>query len=78
MIDPQVITVELHGQIVGQVVSSASGMCAFQYDPSYLQLGQSISPLALPLTNSVMVAKPEPFRGISGSSTTRYQMGGDG
>jgi len=66
MIDPQVITVELHGQIVGQVVSSASGMCAFQYDPSYLQLGQSISPLALPLTNSVMVAKPEPFRGNFG------------
>ncbi len=66
MIDPTSVTVRLHGAVVGRLVTTPEGLCAFQYDSAYVQTGYSISPLALPLTDAVVVAKPRPFRGNFG------------
>ncbi len=63
MINPDTITVRLHGITVGRIAVTQKGLCAFQYDPAYLQTGHSISPLSLPLTQTVMIAKPDPFHG---------------
>ena len=66
MIEPQRVTVLLHGRVVGRIAQTADGRCAFQYEPEYVADGHSISPLALPLNNAVTVAKPTPFRGNFG------------
>jgi serine/threonine-protein kinase HipA len=63
MIDPAVVTVSLHGKVVGRLAITPAGRCAFQYDTAYLQAGHSISPLDLPLAHGVTVAKPDPFAG---------------
>jgi serine/threonine-protein kinase HipA len=66
MIDPRSLTVSLYGRMVGRLMQQSEGLCVFQYDPAYAATGMSISPLALPVTTEVMVAKPEPFRGTFG------------
>lgn len=41
-------------------------LCAFQYTPSWLASGVSISPLELPLRAGLFVAQPQPFAGDFG------------
>jgi len=66
MIEPQAVTVTLHGRTVGQIAVTSTGLCAFQYDSEYVATGHSISPFALPLDNEVQLAKPSPFQGNFG------------
>ena len=66
MIDPPAITVFLHGTKVGRLATTPDGLCAFQYDAEYVASGHSISPLALPLTTDVAIARPTPFGGNFG------------
>lgn len=41
-------------------------LCTFEYDPLWLKNGFSISPLQLPLTPGLFIAKPRPFAGNFG------------
>lgn len=43
-----------------------NGLCAFEYDTSWIADGFSISPFELPLRTGIFVAKPEPFYGNFG------------
>lgn len=51
---------------VGTLAETPEKLTAFQYAPSWLNDGFSISPLSLPLRNDVFVANPEPLMGLFG------------
>ena len=61
-----VIDVHLNDTRIGRLAQTADRLCAFEYDPAYLQTGFSISPLFLPLQAGVFVAKATPFGGNFG------------
>ena len=60
------VEVYWHNQLVGKIALTESGVCAFEYSPSFLQNGFSISPFELPLKSGVFLAKPHPFNGNFG------------
>lgn len=60
------IAVLYHDQKVGTLAAANSGVLAFQYERSWLSNGFSISPLSLPLSNKVFLAKPHPLNGVFG------------
>ncbi len=55
-----------HNQLVGKLVLTDAGLCAFEYSAHFLQNGFSISPFELPLRSGVFVAKSQPFNGNFG------------
>ncbi len=57
------VEVFLANQKVGRMALTPQGLCAFEYDASYLQTGSSISPFHLPLESNVFLAKHTPFEG---------------
>ena len=61
------LSVLYHERKVGELTMTPDNRCcAFQYDKEWLVSGFSISPLDLPLTSNLFVAKPEPFWGNFG------------
>ena len=59
----KVIDVFMNNMKVGRIALTSDSLCAFEYDPDYLQYGKSISPFGLPLKNQVFIAKRTPFNG---------------
>lgn len=53
-------------QLVGILAETKEGSVAFEYDKNWLLHGFSISPLKLPLNDTVFIAKRDPFEGIHG------------
>ena len=51
---------------IGRIALTPDSLCAFEYDPSYLLSGNSISPFHLPLKQEVFVARRTPFNGNFG------------
>ncbi len=62
----ELVEVYIGNNKVGRVAQTREGICAFEYDASYLANGISISPFELPLKNGVMLAKRNPFAGNFG------------
>lgn len=61
------LTVMHHNRSVGTLsMTPDNRLCAFQYDKVWLANGFSISPLDLPLSPGLFIAKPEPFWGNFG------------
>lgn len=60
--------VEVHfaDEHVGTMAQIDSRRTAFQYAPSWIENGFSISPISLPLENRLFIAAPEPFDGLFG------------
>ena len=50
-------------RVVGHLVLTKEGLCAFEYSTEWLISGFSISPFELPLRSGVFIAKPRPFDG---------------
>ena len=67
----QVARVEMWGQTVGALAyQPESGLCAFEYDPSWIRTGIEISPIRLPLSSRIyqFPALPRPtYRGLPGA-----------
>ncbi len=63
MNEVKVIEVYMNGIKVGRIALTPDALCAFEYDPTYLSSGESISPFNLPLKSEVFVAKRTPFYG---------------
>ncbi|MEA4936073.1 MAG: type II toxin-antitoxin system HipA family toxin [Paludibacter sp.] len=61
-----VVEMYQNGIRTGRLAQTADRLCAFEYDPAYLQTGFSISPFFLPLQAGVFVAKATPFGGNFG------------
>ena len=59
----KVIQVLINETKVGRIAMTSDSLCAFEYDPSYLISGTSISPFNLPLKSEVFIAKRTPFNG---------------
>ncbi len=57
------IEVFISDQCVGRLALTPQGLCAFEYDPKWLQTGFSISPFQLPLESGLKIAKRDPFFG---------------
>jgi serine/threonine-protein kinase HipA len=51
---------------VGDLTLTQDGLCAFQYDGSFIEKGFSISPFYLPLERKVFIGKQNPFNGNFG------------
>ena len=47
-------------------IAQAGRKSAFQYGPSWITNGFSISPISLPLENRLFIAEQEPFDGLFG------------
>ena len=63
----ELISVKYHDQLVGTLsLTPDNKLCAFEYAPSWLLEGFSISPLELPLRQGLFLAKPAPFYGNFG------------
>ena len=64
----QIKSVEVlyHGRIVGTLSEYKKKLSAFQYSPSWLSEGFSISPFSLPLQEKVFFSSLEPFNGLFG------------
>jgi len=60
------VTVSYHDKIVGILAETKQGRVAFQYDKQWLAEGFSISPLSLPLNDSVFLPKTDCFDGLFG------------
>ena len=63
MNDVKVIEVFTNGEKIGRIAMTPDFLCAFEYDPTYLSTGMSISPFNLPLKQEVFIAKRIPFNG---------------
>ena len=50
-------------RVVGHLVLTKEGLCAFEYSKEWLTSGFTISPFELPLRSGVFIAKPRPFDG---------------
>ena len=67
MMKIELLNVKYHGRIVGTLsMTPDNKLCAFEYAPSWLAEGFSISPLELPLRQGLFLAKPSPFYGNFG------------
>ena len=67
MIKIELLKVKYHGRMVGTLsLTPDNKLCAFEYAPSWLADGFSISPLELPLRQGLFLAKPSPFYGNFG------------
>lgn len=66
MYKPTSVTVVLKGDTVGRLALTPENICAFEYDPGFLKIGQSVSPFYLPLRPGVFIAKRDPFNGNFG------------
>ena len=63
----ELLSVKYHDQLVGTLsLTPDNRLCAFEYAPSWLAEGFSISPLELPLRQGLFLAKPSPFYGNFG------------
>ena len=61
------LTVKYHNRAVGTLsLTPDNKLCAFEYAPSWLAEGFSISPLELPLQPGLCLAKPTPYYGNFG------------
>ena len=61
------LTVKYHNRAVGTLsLTPDNKLCAFEYAPSWLAEGFSISPLELPLQPGLFLAKPTPYYGNFG------------
>lgn len=61
------LTVKYHGRIVGLIsLTPDDKRLAFEYDPSWISEGFSISPLELPLRPGLFLANPTPLYGNFG------------
>lgn len=71
MVSHQVARVEMWGQTVGALAyQPESGLCAFEFDPSWIRTGIEISPIRLPLSSRIyqFPALPRPtYRGLPGA-----------
>lgn len=74
MVSHQVARVEMWGQTVGALAyQPESGLCAFEFDPSWIRTGIEISPIRLPLSSRIyqFPALPRPtYRGLPGALPT--------
>lgn len=66
MYKPTSVTVVLKGDTVGRLALTPENICAFEYDPGFIKIGQSVSPFYLPLRPGVFIAKRDPFNGNFG------------
>ena len=57
------IEVFINDTKLGRMALTSDKLCGFEYDPSYIMNGTSISPFYLPLESGVFVAKRRPFDG---------------
>lgn len=54
MVNHSVARVEMWGHWVGALsYDAASGLCAFQYDDSWIRRGIEISPIKMPLSSQI-------------------------
>ncbi|MCB1658284.1 MAG: HipA N-terminal domain-containing protein, partial [Pseudomonadales bacterium] len=54
MVTHKVARVVLWGRTVGALsYDNGTGLCAFQYDPSWIKTGIEISPIRLPLSSQI-------------------------
>jgi len=60
------VEVFLDSKHVGTMAQIANRKTAFQYSPSWIADGFSISPISLPLDNRMFIASTEPFEGLFG------------
>lgn len=60
------VEVFVHERKVGTLAEYEKNLTAFQYDPSWLETGFSISPFSLPLKDNLFISKYEPFSGFFG------------
>ncbi len=60
------IKVLYNGEIVGYLGELADSQIGFQYDENWVKNGFSISPISLPLSNEVFIAKTDYFEGLFG------------
>lgn len=56
----------LNQKKVGDLTLTSDNLCAFQYDPVFLQNGFSVSPFFLPLEQKIFIGKQNPFSGNFG------------
>lgn len=63
MNEVKVVEVLMNGVKVGRMALTPDSLCAFEYDPTYLTTGVSISPFNLPIKSEVFIAKRTPFNG---------------
>lgn len=61
-----VVEIYMNGEKVGRIALTPDSLCAFEYDPQYLNSGKSISPYFLPLKSGLIIAKRDPFEGAFG------------
>lgn len=66
MRDIDKVEVYFASEHVGTMAQIDSRRTAFQYAPSWIENGFSISPISLPLENRLFIAAPEPFDGLFG------------
>ncbi len=67
MMKIELLNVKYHNRLVGTIsLTPDNKLCAFEYAPSWLADGFSISPLELPLRQGLFLAKPSPFYGNFG------------
>lgn len=67
MMKIELLNVKYHNRLVGTIsLTPDNKLCAFEYAPSWLADGFSISPLELPLRQGLFLAKPSPFFGNFG------------
>lgn len=59
----KVIRVVWDGEEVGRLTLTSDRLCAFEYTPSFIANGVSISPFELPLRSGVFTARSTPFEG---------------
>ena len=64
--DVKKVTVKYNDRIVGYLAEIEPSVIGFQYDDGWVKNGFSISPLSLPLDNSVHISKKELFAGLFG------------
>ena len=73
MMKIELLNVKYHDQLVGTLsLTPDNKLCAFEYAPSWLADGFSISPLELPLRPGLFLAKPSPFFGNFGIFEDSY------
>lgn len=60
------VTVKYNARIVGYLAEIESSVIGFQYDDKWVKSGFPISPLSLPLSDTVYVSKKELFAGLYG------------
>lgn len=60
------IEVRWDNRVVGHIVVTRQGLCAFEYSAEQLTGGISISPFDLPCRNGSFIARPRPFDGNFG------------